>query len=41
VYVCLKDEITELIGETMYARLAADLDERRNRVHLPHPAVRR
>jgi hypothetical protein len=41
VYVYLKDEITELIGSRMYGLLAADLDERRNRVHLPHPAVRR
>jgi hypothetical protein len=41
VYVYLKDEITELIGERVYSMLAADLDERRNRVHLPHPAVRR
>jgi hypothetical protein len=41
VYVYLKDEITELIGTRMYGLLAADLDARRNRVHLPHPAVRR
>jgi hypothetical protein len=41
VYVYLKDEITELIGTRLYDLLAADLDERRNRVYLPHPAVRR
>jgi hypothetical protein len=41
VYVYLKHEITELIGSRMYGLLASDLDGRRNRVHLPHPAVRR
>jgi hypothetical protein len=41
VYVYLRDEITELIGETMYAKLAANLDDRRSKVFLPHPRSRR
>ena len=41
VYVTLRDEIVELIGEPVYALLVAQLAARGRRVVLPHPAVRR
>jgi hypothetical protein len=41
VYVTLRDEITEMVGEPVYAILAGLLAERRRRAVLPHPAVRR
>lgn len=40
VYVSARDEITELIGATNYARLV-ELMERPNWTPLPHPVVRR
>ncbi len=39
-YEYLRDEIVELVGEPVYARLA-DLLDRPNWTPLPHPAVRR
>ncbi len=41
VYVTMRDEIVELIGEQVYAMLVAQLTQRGRRVALPHPAVRR
>jgi len=41
VYVTLRDEIVELIGEPVYALLVAQLAARGRRAMLPHPAVRR
>ncbi|HET7487334.1 MAG TPA: hypothetical protein VFJ85_05350 [Acidimicrobiales bacterium] len=43
VYVALRDELTELVGEDAYDRLAAYLAERATgaTVPLPHPVVRR
>jgi len=41
VYVTLRDEIVELVGEPVYALLVAQLAARGRRVVLPHPAVRR
>ena len=41
VYVTMRDEITEMVGEPVYAILAGLLAERRRRTVLPHPAVRR
>ena len=41
VYVTMRDEITEMVGEPVYAILARLLAERRRRTVLPHPAVRR
>src|SRR4051794_29553967 len=41
VYVSLRDEIVELIGEPVYAMLVAQLAQRGRRTVLPHPAVRR
>jgi hypothetical protein len=41
VYVTLRDEIVELIGEPVYALLVAQLATRGRRAMLPHPAVRR
>jgi hypothetical protein len=41
VYITLRDEITEMVGEPVYAILAGLLAERRRRTVLPHPAVRR
>jgi hypothetical protein len=41
VYVYLKDEITETIGQTMYQRLATELDQRRQHVVMLHPALQR
>jgi len=41
VYEYLRDEISELVGPSVYALLARELRDRRRRVALPHPAVRR
>jgi hypothetical protein len=41
VYVQLRDDIVEMIGEEMYDRLAAYLDQRGTAVFLPHPALRK
>ena len=41
VYESMRDEITELVGATVYAMLAKQLVARRRRARLPHPAVRR
>ncbi len=41
VYQYLKDEITETIGAAIYDRLAAELDQRSQRVVMLHPALRR
>jgi hypothetical protein len=41
VYVTSRDEIVEMVGEAMYDRFVAYLDERGTSVFLPHPAVRR
>ena len=41
VYVTLRDEIVEMIGEPVYQLLARQLKERGRRAVLPHPAVRR
>jgi len=40
VYVTLRDEIVELIGEGVYAQLVGELQRRRPRTPLPHPALR-
>jgi hypothetical protein len=41
VYVTSRDEIVEMVGEEMYGRFAAYVEERGTSVFLPHPAVRR
>jgi hypothetical protein len=41
VYVQLRDDIVEMIGEEMYDRLAAYLAQRGTAVFLPHPALRK
>jgi len=41
VYVTMRDEIVEMIGEQVYAMLVNQLTQRGQRVMLPHPAVRR
>jgi hypothetical protein len=41
VYVTLRDEIVETVGESVYGMLVALLAERGRRAVLPHPAVRR
>jgi hypothetical protein len=41
VYVTLRDEIVEMVGEEMYDKLATYLRSRGTTVFLPHPAVRR
>ena len=41
VYVTLRDEIVELVGEPVYGLLVAQLAARGRRAVLPHPAVRR
>ena len=42
VYESMRDELTEMVGKKVYARLAAFLKDRREEswVALPHPAVR-
>jgi hypothetical protein len=40
VYVYLRDELVELVGDAVYAVLVAQLRSRRRAVRLPHPAVR-
>jgi hypothetical protein len=41
VYVSMRDEIVEIIGEPVYEMLVVQLAQRRRRTVLPHPAVRR
>jgi hypothetical protein len=41
VYVTLRDEIVELVGDAVYALLTEQLRARARRAVLPHPAVRR
>jgi hypothetical protein len=43
VYETMRDELTEMVGKKVYAKLAAYLGERRSEswVPLPHPAIRR
>ncbi len=41
VYVYLRDEITELTGETVYDLLVTQLKVRAKTKYLPHPALRR
>jgi hypothetical protein len=41
VYVTLRDEIVELVGDAVYAQLTEQLRARARRAVLPHPAVRR
>ena len=41
VYISLRDELVALVGDEVYAILAGLLRERRRRVFLPHPTVRR
>ena len=41
VYVGMRDEIVELVGERVYGMLVAQLVQRGRRALLPHPAVRR
>ncbi len=42
VYRAMADELVAMVGEAVYRRLAAHLDQRRrSRTLLPHPAVRR
>jgi hypothetical protein len=41
VYLTLRDEIIELVGQTAYDLLARYLDDRRSMQLLPHPALRR
>jgi hypothetical protein len=41
VYRSLRDELVEMVGEAVYELLSAQLDLRRRRTMLPHPAVRR
>jgi hypothetical protein len=37
----MRDELVELVGDTVYALLSRQLDVRARRTFLPHPAVRR
>jgi hypothetical protein len=41
VYVSLRDELVELVGEEVFAIIEGLLKERRRRVFVPHPTVRR
>lgn len=41
VYVALRDEIVELVGEVPYAVLCDHLEQQATETLLPHPAVRR
>jgi hypothetical protein len=41
VYVTMRDEIVEIIGEPVYTTLVQLLTQRRRKTMLPHPAVRR
>jgi hypothetical protein len=41
VYRAMRDELVEMIGEPVYKLLSGQLEVRRRRVVLPHPAVRR
>jgi hypothetical protein len=41
VYLTLRDEIVELVGEEPFARLCELLEQRATETLLPHPAVRR
>lgn len=41
VYVAMKEEIIEMIGEVPYKKLVEHLESRRSEQLLPHPAVKR
>jgi hypothetical protein len=41
VYRTMRDELIELVGETVYTLLGRQLDARARRTFLPHPAIRR
>jgi hypothetical protein len=41
VYVSLREELVALVGDEIYAIIASLLKERRRRVFVPHPTVRR